>query len=57
MDPPEGGQRIRRGPGPIPCVFGGVNEAIAEGPNDEIALPAALQLESAGNAHTTTMNP
>ena len=29
--------------------------AIAEAPNDDVAMQAALQLESAGNARTTTM--
>ncbi len=29
--------------------------AIAEAPSDDVAMQAALQLESAGNARTTTM--
>lgn len=29
--------------------------AVAEAPNDEVAMQAALQLESGGNARTTTM--
>ncbi len=28
---------------------------VAEAPNDDVAMQAALQLESAGNARTTTM--
>ena len=29
--------------------------AVAEAPNDDVAMQAALQMESAGNARTTTM--
>ncbi len=29
--------------------------AIADAPTDDVAMPAALQLESDGNARTTTM--